>query len=40
VVGHRGRGLSRAVLGSVSDEVVRRSSRPVLVGAGVRPDDG
>jgi nucleotide-binding universal stress UspA family protein len=40
VVGHRGRGLSRAVLGSVSDEVVRRSPRPVLVGAGVRPDDG
>lgn len=38
VLGHRGQGLSRAVLGSVSDEVVRRSALPVLVGGRTRPD--
>jgi len=38
VVGHRGQGLSRAVLGSVCDEVVRRCDRPVLVGGRACPD--
>lgn len=38
VVGHRGQGLSRAVLGSVCDEVVRRSDLPVLVGGRACPD--
>jgi len=32
VLGRRGRGLSRAVLGSVADAVVRRSPRPVMLG--------
>lgn len=36
VVGHRGRGLSRRLLGSVADQVVRQSPRPVLLGAGLR----
>jgi nucleotide-binding universal stress UspA family protein len=39
VVGHRGRGLSRSVIGSVCDEVVRRSTVPVLVGGGARSGD-
>lgn len=32
VMGRRGRGLSELILGSVADEVVRRSPRPVLLG--------
>lgn len=32
VLGRRGRGLSEMLLGSVADEVVRRSPRPVLLG--------
>lgn len=32
VLGRRGRGLSELLLGSVADQVVRRSPRPVLLG--------
>jgi nucleotide-binding universal stress UspA family protein len=32
VLGRRGRGLSERILGSVADQVVRRSPRPVLLG--------
>jgi nucleotide-binding universal stress UspA family protein len=32
VVGRRGRGVSEMLLGSVADQVVRRSPRPVLLG--------
>jgi len=32
VMGRRGRGLSELLLGSVADQVVRRSPRPVLLG--------
>lgn len=32
VMGRRGRGLSQMILGSVADQVVRRSPRPVLLG--------
>lgn len=32
VLGRRGRGLAQALLGSVADQVVRRSPRPVLLG--------
>ena len=37
VLGRRGRGLSELVFGSVADRVVRRSRRPVLLGAAPRP---
>ena len=33
VLGRRGRGLSQMLLGSVADQVVRRSPRPVLLGS-------
>lgn len=33
VVGRRGRGLSQRIMGSVADQVVRRSPRPVLLGS-------
>jgi nucleotide-binding universal stress UspA family protein len=36
VVGHRGTGLSRAVLGSVSNAVARHSPVPVMLGADPR----
>jgi nucleotide-binding universal stress UspA family protein len=32
VLGRRGRGVAQALLGSVADQVVRRSPRPVLLG--------
>jgi nucleotide-binding universal stress UspA family protein len=32
VLGRRGRGLSQMLIGSVADQVVRRSPRPVLLG--------
>jgi len=31
IVGRRGAGLSRALLGSVSDHVVKHAMRPVLI---------
>jgi nucleotide-binding universal stress UspA family protein len=33
VLGRRGRGLSQMLVGSVADQVVRRSPRPVLLGS-------
>lgn len=36
VIGRRGRGLSERILGSVADQVVRRSPRPVLIGSAPR----
>jgi nucleotide-binding universal stress UspA family protein len=33
VLGRRGRGLSQMLIGSVADQVVRRSPRPVLLGS-------
>lgn len=36
VLGRRGRGLSQTLLGSVADQVVRRSPRPVLLGTAPR----
>jgi nucleotide-binding universal stress UspA family protein len=33
VLGRRGRGLTQMLIGSVADQVVRRSSRPVLLGS-------
>lgn len=38
VLGRRGRGLSELLLGSVADQVVRRSPRPVLLGSAPAPD--
>jgi len=38
VLGRRGRGLSQRLLGSVADQVVRRSPRPVLLGTARRSD--
>jgi nucleotide-binding universal stress UspA family protein len=34
VLGRRGRGLSQMLVGSVADQVVRRSARPVFLGSG------
>jgi nucleotide-binding universal stress UspA family protein len=40
VVGRRGRGVSRMLLGSVADRLVRRSPYPVMLGTPVQQDHG
>jgi nucleotide-binding universal stress UspA family protein len=40
VLGRRGRGFSRMLLGSVADRLVRRSPYPVMLGTPVQQDHG